>query len=192
LQDLKNTTEINQEPKIKNQQYKAMTIGRIRGVHGLRGTLRVESFAESPDTFKQGRKITLKTHGIDGIQYSVYSIQSASAHKQGILLNLEGIDNLAIAEELIGQDILIDRAELPEPDEDTWYWQDLIGLDVQDHIKGYIGKITGIFPTGANEILEIRDNKKEILVPMHSNFIESVDMEKHLVLTTLPDGWVIG
>jgi 16S rRNA processing protein RimM len=40
-------------------------------------------------------------------------------------------------------------------------------------------------------MLVIRDNKKEILVPMHKNFVESVDMEKSSILTILPEGWIV-
>jgi 16S rRNA processing protein RimM len=189
--DLKEKRAINQKSTIRDQKYNVLTIGRIRGVHGLKGTLKVESFADSPDTFKPGRKIFLKNQGMDGVQYSTYFIQKVSGHRQGILLNLEGIENRSLAEELVGNDILIDRASLPEPEEDAWYWHDLIGLDVEDHIKGYIGKIISIFPTGANDVLVIRDNKKEILVPMHKNFVESVDMEKGSILTTLPESWIM-
>ena len=189
---MKEEKAINQQSAIKNQKSTAFIIGRIKGVHGLKGTLKVESFAESSDTFKPGRKISLKNLRMDGEQYSSYSIQKASAHKQGILLNLEGIENRNLAEELVGQEILIDRAELPEPEEDSWYWQDLIGLEVNDRKRGYLGKVSKILPTGANDVLVIMDNKKETLVPMHSNFVHSVDMEKREVLTTLPEGWIIG
>jgi 16S rRNA processing protein RimM len=60
-----------------------------------------------------------------------------------------------------------------------------------DHIKGYLGKVSNILPTGAHDVLIIRDNKKEVLVPMHSNFVESVDLEKRAVLTKLPEEWVV-
>jgi 16S rRNA processing protein RimM len=89
----------------------------------------------------------------------------------------------------VGKKILIDRDQLPEPEEDTWYWQDLLGLNVFDHEKGFIGKITDIFPTGANDVLVVTDNEKETLVPMHKQFIESVDIEDGTVKTTLPEDY---
>ena len=75
---------------------------------------------------------------------------------------------------------------LPEPEEDTWYWQDLLGLDVFDHKKGFIGKITDIFPTGANDMLVVMDKTRETLIPMHKHFVEAIDIEKNTVTTTLP------
>jgi 16S rRNA processing protein RimM len=105
------------------------------------------------------------------------------------LLSLEGIENRDQAEVLVGKEILINRDQLPEPEEDTWYWQDLMGLDAVDHLKGYLGKITHIFQTGANDVLVITDNDRETLVPMHKYFVESVDMDSHTVKTTLPEDY---
>ncbi|MCD4722405.1 MAG: ribosome maturation factor RimM [Desulfobacula sp.] len=164
----------------------SFTIGRVTGVHGLNGNLKVWSFAESIDTFCPGKNVLLKSEkALEGLGKS-YTILKALAYKKGILLTLEGIDNRSLAEELIGKEILIDRNQLPEPEEDTWYWQDLLGLDVFDHQQGFIGKIIDIFPTGANDMLVIMDKTRETLVPMHKHFVESIDLEKKVIRTTLP------
>ena len=162
----------------------SFTIGRVTGVHGLNGTLKAASFAESVDTFQKGRSVVIKSEEEEG---KSFCILHASPHKQGVLLTLEGIENRDQAEDLVGKEILVDRDQLPEPEGEVWYWQDLMGLDVVDHIKGYLGKITHIFPTGANDVLVITDNDSETLVPMHKYFVESVDMTGHTIRTTLPE-----
>jgi len=164
----------------------SFTLGKVTGVHGLNGTLKVASFAESADTFQKDRTIVVKSNGEEG---RTYLILYASPHKQGVLLNLEGIESRDQAEDLVGKEIHINRDQLPEPEEDEWYWQDLMGLDVVDHIKGYLGKITQIFPAGAHDVLVITGNDRETLVPMHKYFVESVDMDAHTVRTTLPEDY---
>jgi len=164
----------------------SFTIGKVTGVHGLGGNLKVWSYAESLDTFNPGRTVLLKAENEPG---KTYTILKAGPHKKGVLLVLDGIDNRNIAEGQIGKEILIDREQLPEPEDGTWYWQDLIGLNVTDHIKGGLGKITDIFPTGANDILVVIDGVNETLVPMHKHFVESVDMDKNTVKTTLPEDY---
>jgi len=124
----------------------SFTIGRVTGVHGLNGNLKVWSFAESVDTFYPGKIVLLKSE--------------------------EALESM-------GKPYTILKA-------DTWYWQDLLGLDVFDHQKGFIGKITDIFPTGANDMLVVMDKTRETLVPMHKHFVESIDIEKNAVKTTLP------
>ncbi len=164
----------------------SFTIGKVTGVHGLGGNLKVWSYAESLDTFNPGRTVLLKSETEPG---KTHTILKVSPHKKGALLVLDGIDNRNVAEEQIGKEILIDRKQLPEPDDGSWYWQDLIGLSVIDHIKGSIGKITDIFPTGANDVLVVTDGKDETLVPIHKHFVESVDMDKNTVRTTLPEDY---
>ena len=164
----------------------SFTIGKVTGVHGLNGNLKVWSFAESVNTFCPGISVLLKSD--EGLG-ETFTILQALPHKKGVILSLEGIDSRNLAEDLIGKMIFIDRDQLPEPEKDAWYWQDLLGLDVVDHQKGFIGKITDIFPTGANDVLVVTDKDKETLVPMHKNFVESVDIEKKTLLTTLPEDY---
>ncbi len=163
----------------------SFTIGKVTGVHGLDGNLKVWSFAESIDTFCPGRKIVLKTD--NGNQEEHHSIHKVLNYKKGLLLSLEGVDNQELAQKLIGKEIIIDRTQLAEPDEGTWYFKDLLGLEVFDNKRDFIGKVTEIFPTGADDVLVVNKDTQETLVPMHKFFIESIDVENNIIKTTLPD-----
>ena len=77
----------------------SFTIGKVTGVHGLGGNLKVWSFAESVDTFSPGRRVLLKS-GKEKGRY--FTILKASVHKKGLLLVLEGVDNRDLAEDLVG------------------------------------------------------------------------------------------
>jgi 16S rRNA processing protein RimM len=167
----------------------SFTIGKVTGVHGLAGNLKVWSYAESVETFSPGRIVLLKFENEDGC---TYTINRAAVHQKGILLNLDGIDNRDLAEALVGKEILIDRDQLPDPENDAWYWQDLIGLEVIDRVRGSIGRITRIFPTGGQDILVVTDETcghkgHETLIPMHRRFVESVDIENNSMTVHWPE-----
>ncbi|MCK5836979.1 MAG: 16S rRNA processing protein RimM, partial [Desulfobacula sp.] len=115
------------------------------------------------------------------------TILTSSARKKGVLIHLENVDNPDLAEALVGKEILIHKDQLPGLEEDTWYWQDLYGLTVIDKTRGNLGTIERIFPTGANDILVV--GKDELLIPMNEHFVESVDMDAGIVVTTLPEGY---
>ncbi len=178
------------------EQAASFTIGRVTGVHGLNGNLKIWSYAQSVDTFCSGRIVLLQTNGHQDRdqQAREFKILSANAHKKGVLLLLEGVDNRDIAQTLVGCDILISRDQLPEPEEDSWYWQDLLGLDVHDDFKGHLGKVTDIFPTGANDVLVVTSteddgSKRETLIPMHRHFVTAVDMDGKVLKTRLPEDY---
>jgi len=162
------------------------TIGRITGVHGLNGNLKVWSFAQSIETFAPGRKVILKA---EKEAERSFTILKAQPYKKGILLTIEGVDNRDLADGFVGQDILINRDQLPEPEKDSWYWQDLIGLDVFDDEKKFIGSVKEIFPTGAHDMLVVMNHNRETLVPMHRHFVKSVDMDKKAIVITLPEDY---
>jgi 16S rRNA processing protein RimM len=173
------------------EQTASFTIGRVTGVHGLNGNLKVWSYAQSADTFCSGKIVLLQ---MKEEQDREFKILSAKAHQKGILLLLEGVDNRDSAQTLVGCDILISRDQLPEPEEDSWYWQDLLGLDVHDDYKGDLGQVTDIFPTGANDVLVVtrtgRDGStKETLIPMHRHFVTAVDLDDHILRTRLPEDY---
>ena len=165
-----------------------LTMGKISGVHGLAGNLKVWSFAESVDTFEKGRTILIrKENEPDGSGIS-HTIQSVSPWKKGVLLKLKDITDRNGAEDLVGRLILMDKTELPELEEDTWYWQDLLGLRVVDEERGDLGSVEDIFPTGANDVLVVKQGKNETLIPMHREFIMDVNLDKGVIETRLPEG----
>ncbi len=163
-----------------------LTIGAVTGVHGLKGKLKVKSFAVSLDPFVQGRKFLLEKE-----RNRVEFISAgASVSRKGVLLSLKGIYTPEAARELVGCTILIHKDQLPPLEEDTWYWQDLYGLDVMDAQRGVLGKITSILATGASDVLVVHDNDsgQETMIPMHEKFVLSVDMNEGRVHTDLPEG----
>ena len=166
-----------------------LIVGRITGVHGLAGNLKVWSHAQSADTFTRGLKIRLVNEG--QTQGEDHVIDKACARKKGILLTLKAVSTREAAEDLVGKEILMNREDLANLDEDTWYWQDLMGLAVEDERLGKIGVIDHLFPTGADDILVVKDGKKEILIPMNRHFVLEVDLEAGKVSTALPEGFIL-
>lgn len=165
-----------------------LTIGKVTGVHGLAGNLKIWSFAESPETFAPGRTLRLVTEG--ETTGETVTIDKARPQKKGLLLTLKEITTREAAEAQVGKELLVHREDLPEPEEDAWYWQDLYGLKVVDSQAGEIGVVDHIFPTGADDILVVKDNGREVLVPMNPHFVESVDLDNRRITTCLPEGFI--
>jgi len=164
-----------------------MVMGKITGVHGLDGKLKVWSFARSVDPYASGNQLFVRTENTDDTR--AYVIEKCIDRQKGVLLRLEGVDSRDLAEALVGKEVLLRRQQLPEPDEDSWYWQDLYGLTVIDNLRSEVGVIDTIFPTGANDVLVVKNNGQEILIPMHRQFVASVDLENKTVRTCLPQGY---
>ncbi|WP_428158671.1 ribosome maturation factor RimM [Desulfobacter sp.] len=171
-----------------------LTIGKVTGVHGLGGNLKVWSWAQSPDTFSKGLAVVLKNEDETLDSGREYVIGWTGKYKKGVLLSLEGVSTRDASESLVGKLVLVDKNNLPDLDEDTWYWQDLIGLTVVDACEGKLGTVAQLFPTGADDILVVTDKtpqgKQEVLIPMNAVFVKDVNLDTGVITTELPQGFI--
>ena len=102
-------------------------IGKIVGAHGLKGTSKIQSYAESLEIFKSGTLLLVRSPGGSENRYEIDWIKT---HSRGALLALKEVTDREQASSLIGSELYIEKAELPELAADTYYWFDLIGVNV--------------------------------------------------------------
>jgi 16S rRNA processing protein RimM len=166
-------------------------MGQITGAHGLEGNIKVRSFAQAPNLFAPGSRVFVSS-GVKGAEAQAFMVDQCVPYKKGLLMRLSGIKDRNMADALMGKQILVPRNRLPEPEENAWYWEDLYGLTVTDEISGELGTIDTIFSTGAHDILVVKNKGAELLIPMHRQFVTSVDIENARVVTRLPEGYDTG
>jgi len=164
-----------------------LVMGKITGAHGLDGKLKFRSFAESADIFAPNCRVFLRTENKTDARPLV--IEKCIDRQKDMLVRLSGVNTRESADALVGKEILLDRQQLPDPETDAWYWQDLFGLTVVDQNRGNLGIIETIIPTGAHDVLVVKNRDKEILIPMHRQFVTQVDLEDKTVTTCLPQGY---
>ena len=160
-------------------------IGRIAGVHGMGGNLKLRSYAESPELFAPGC-LLLAARG-DGTE-KVYEINWAQAHGRATLLSLKGVADRGQAEDLVGWDLFIEKVKLPELDPGTYYWADLIGMDVFGGDGVRLGRLESIFRTGSNDVYVVTDGDRELLVPVIASVVTAVDLTARRIYVNLPEG----
>lgn len=163
------------------------TIGEVTGVHGLGGNLKIRSFAESEDAYAQGRFVWIKGDTGSG---EWYKIKKASVHKKGLLLAVKGVEDRTAAERLVGGKIQIQREYFEAPEDGTYFWEDLIGLEVMDENRGYVGRVDHLFNTGAHDVLVVKNGETgiETLVPATFPIVAAVDVKRGVIETRMPEG----
>lgn len=162
----------------------ALQIGTVVGVHGIKGYLKVLSYAESLEPFEPGRQVCLKQKGVGRGYYTVWD---SRPYKNLLRVAFEAVNTRTEAEELIGADILIDRSELPEPEAGEWYWSDLMGLEVYEG-GSFLGRVENIFATGSNDVLVVGRGKNERLIPAIESIVRHIDLDNKIMLVELPEG----
>jgi len=162
-------------------------IGKIVGVHGIKGTNKFKSYAESLSVFNPGRSILIRDNRNREASVELNWVKS---HTKTPLISFKGVTDHDQAEALIGAQLFIPETELPELDEDTYYWFELIGIEVYTTEDEYLGRIASIFPTGSNDVYVVKDRKKEILVPALESVVVDIDLEHNCMRVDLPEGLI--
>jgi 16S rRNA processing protein RimM len=153
---------------------KLVLLGRIVGVHGVRGELKLESYTDPRMRIFRYQPWQLGT-GSGVVQ--VAGCQGRAQGK-GIVATLPGIDDRDAAAALVGSDIRVPRAALPPAAPGEYYWADLEGLEVVTMQGVPLGRVSHLVATGANDVLVIRDGVRERLVPfLPGQFVTEVDIQ---------------
>lgn len=159
-------------------------IGKIAGAHGVKGYLKMISYADSLSVFTPGSPLLFKKSGKENI----HTVKWVKPHKRSVLLCLKGVENRDQAELFAGSELFIEASLLPELEEGTYYWNDLIGLSVFTIDKTYLGRITSILPTGSNDVYVVKHGKDETLIPALESVVIEINLEDRTIQVDLPEG----
>jgi 16S rRNA processing protein RimM len=146
------------------------------------GELVCEVLTDFPDRFDRTERLLLGTPPVSR------RLERHRFHRGRLILKVQGIDDRSSAEELRGSDIdvpLEDAVPLPEGE---YYWQQIIGLTVEDAAGRVLGKVVDILRTGANDVYVVSDSRREILVPAIKDVIRLIDLEASCMVVELPPG----
>ncbi len=163
-----------------------LTIGKIVNAHGVEGAVKVYSYAGSLSAFVPGNMILVKNTVNSSEKF--YRIKRSALHSRFVLLTLEGIDSRNLADDLKGCELLIKRTELPELEENTYFWEDIIGLSVYTADDVFLGRIESIIETGSNDVYVVKDGKNEVLVPAMESVVLKIDLDQKTMKVNLPEG----
>jgi len=159
-------------------------VGKVIRPHGLRGLLRVRSFARSEDSFLDAGTVFLGS--VSG-EVHEYTVSSVKPHKNILLMELEGLNSSDEAEGYRGADILI-RQEAIAGEDDTYFWHELLGLKVYLDTGEYLGGIFRIIPTGSNDIYVVKEGSKEFCIPAIHEVVKEIDLENGTMIISPMEG----
>lgn len=151
-------------------------LGRIVGVHGVRGAVKLESFTD-PRAAIFDYKPWLLEHASGHCD----EIAEARGHAQGkgLIATLPGVVDRDAAAGLVGARISVRRESLPEPEPGEFYQADLEGLQVVNPAGDDLGRVSHMFDNGAHDVLLTRDaTGRERLIPYVVDvYVKAVDLD---------------
>jgi 16S rRNA processing protein RimM len=160
-----------------------LAVGRILRPHGVRGNLLIAAESEVIKSITPGSQIFL------GPEHIPFNVRTFSSHRGQYLLSLEKLSSRDDAEAYRDSTLYIRFEDTsPLPENVYFYWQ-LLGLDVRSDEDERLGTLEEIIETGANDVYLVRSEMgEELLLPAIESVIQSIDLEKNLMIVHLIPG----
>lgn len=167
-----------------------LIVGKITGVYGVKGWVKVYSWTEPREGITQYRPWYLKKAS-DAVWRPI-TLQAGKRHGKTVIAKIEGIDDRNAAMLLAGQVIAIDESQLPPAGENEYYWRQLIGCRVSNRQGIELGVVENMMETGANDVLVIRaENGAQHLIPFTpGHAVVEVDTEAQRIEVDWPLDWL--
>ena len=164
-------------------------IGEIVSVHGVKGALKVLPLTDNPIRFCSLTEVELVPKRKDSRGAGKYKVMSATPSGNIVLLKLYGIEDRDKAETLRGMFLEIPREKAVKLPKDTYFIGDLIGCVVKEENGNFLGTLTEVQSTGANDIYEITgEDRKKIWIPAIADVIKAGNVEKSEITVSLLPG----
>ncbi len=155
--------------------------GKIVTTHGIRGEVKIMPYTDTPELLCEFDRLFI------GKDKSELYIERSRVAKNMVIAKIEGVDTVEAAEKYRNKVLFMHRDDL-ELDEDTYFIQDLIDMEVQDADSGFVyGKITDVLQNGANDVYVIKGDR-EYLVPAIPDVVISTDIDSNIMQIRPLDG----
>lgn len=159
------------------QQGEPLVLGRINGLFGVRGWVKVFSHTEPRDNILKYNPLLVFYQG------SWQQIKQLNGRPQGkgIVLQLDGFDDRDLAATLIGSDIAISPEQLPELGSDEYYWTDMVGCKVVGVDGTELGELKSLFETGSNDVMVVKGERERLIPFLQPDVVKRVDLSERLI-----------
>lgn len=159
--------------------------GKVVKTKGLNGSMKVASFLSNANILESVKQVFIGRGKQDALPFSVKRIRIKHTV---FFLDLNGINDIDAAQNLVGHSVMIPSEILEELPSDEYYWHELVGMSVVTEEGNVLGKIDSIFPTGSNDVYVCSGGEREILIPAIADVIRNIDRQNRLMVIRLIEG----
>jgi len=165
-----------------NESYK---VGYILKPHGLKGEVTLSLDPEAPD-FAELKSLFIEKEK----RLIPHFIESVSLRGDKAFVKFEDIDTIEGASDITKCAVYLPKTSRVKSGKGEFYDDEVIGFEVTDSDAGILGNVTEVTSAGPNKLLAIDYKGKEVLIPVNSPFITSINKSKRKISVTLPEGFL--
>lgn len=167
-----------------------IVLGRIVAPFGVRGWVKVHPFGDDPASWAHMPRWWFAQDDQAGDEvWQSRKLEECATHGKGLVARFEGVNTRAAAESLAGHYVGAPREFMPETAREEYYWADLVGLEVVNLADERLGRVADLLASGAHDVLRVRDEEIERLVPFVAAVVKDVDLERRRIRVDWGRDW---
>ncbi|MFA6457002.1 MAG: ribosome maturation factor RimM [Bacteroidota bacterium] len=171
--------------KTNQNQQPLRAVAQIRKIFGVRGEMKIESFARTAEEFTLLEQVVLGTNEHDVVPCEIESVKERGGE---IYLKLRGIDDKTAADRIRGKYLFVEESLRKQLPKEKFFIDELIGCTVISEKGKTLGTIKSVDAYPAQMVYTVRTKKGEVLLPAVREFIVNVDVEKKEIVVSPPEG----
>lgn len=173
-----------------------VTVGKIHSTQGLKGDVFVSLFSGEAEWQEQMDTLYLSSqdNAQPELEFAIDKIRShQKAHRKGLVLKLENVDDCNAAEELVGHFVMVPENFLVSDEGESIYLREILGFKVVDGERGEVGTVSDFADNGAQDILVISKNNRVVgEVPLVEPILQKIDFAAKTIFMVIPPGLLQG
>ncbi len=159
-------------------------LGKITKTHGLKGEVILWLDVDFPEDYEDLESLFLEVNG----ELVPYFIETYRPSGNRAIVHFEDITTLEKAETLVNLNAFLPLDELPELDDDQFYYHEIIGFQVIDKQLGTLGTVQTVHAMQAQDLLVMDYKGKEVFIPVIDEIVLDADKAAKVLNVNLPDG----
>ncbi|HJP38515.1 MAG TPA: ribosome maturation factor RimM [Gammaproteobacteria bacterium] len=156
---------------------KLVVVGRIAGLYGVKGWVKVTSYTEPRKNILAYRPWCLERAGV------IEEVDPTAGREQGkgLIAQIAGVEDRDAAAAMVGKDILVSRELFAQIGNNEYYWHDLVGLRVMTNNGVTLGVVDSLLETGANDVLVVTGERRRLIPFVIGDVIKCVDLAAAII-----------
>ena len=171
------------------KKFNNIHIAHCTSPHGIKGEFSFVLYNEDNSVLECGSVVSLLPRSsescipCDGKEFKIKKINFGNK----TIVRLDGVENRNVVEAMVPFDIYFPREQFPELDEDEYYLNDLLGLEVFDfETKNFLGRVLDFYENGAQVVLKIKTEHELLEILFIEQYVPEIDIESGRMEVIIP------
>ena len=162
-----------------------ISLGTITKPQGLKGAFRVYPHGGKSESLDALERVTLAPRNGAPFETTVRHIRRKG---NVFIFEVEGVDSIEAVEPYVNGGLLAPEADLQPLQDDEFYWYQIAGMEVVTEQGRNLGTVRALLATGANDVIEVHDGHRELLLPNIPDVVLTIDHEARRITVRLLPG----